>query len=179
MRPWLALNSAVVLVAVAACDVSGFRWTDAGFGMSQAAARGRTSATGIRALIRDRQARYQEIGNAMRGINRELRTGAPSVAAIRRHAALIARYAPHVFSWFPRGTGPETGLRTRAKAEIWTDNGTFRQRARAFAAEAARFDRTARGGGNIAALRAGMSALAVTCRNCHDRFRGPEQEDWF
>jgi len=177
MRHWLALGAAAALVGVAACNSS----QEAQAPEPQAEAPGNAAANAaagpvdIAALMHDRHENYEEIGKAMKGITEQLKSNNPSLADIRRHADLIARYAPQVVSWFPPGSGPETGRRTRAKAEIWQDFETFRQRAQAFEAEAANFSRVSQTT-DVEGMRAARAELANACKNCHDRFRGPEIE---
>jgi len=69
----------------------------------------------------------------------------------------------------------QSQIRTRAKAEIWSDAETFRQRARAFEAEANNFNRIVQGN-DVEAMRAAHGELGNTCKNCHDRFRAPEED---
>lgn len=179
MKLWLSLGCATALVTVAACNRSQEGEGSSGENRAEATenvANHSAGPTDIAALMHDRHEHYEEIGKAMKGIGRELKADTPSVDSIRRHAALINGYAPQIPSWFPPGSGPETGRRTRAKAEIWTDNQTFRQRAEALRVEAARFDQAAKSG-DIAAIRAAQPRLANACKNCHDRFRGPELDD--
>ena len=109
----------------------------------------------------------------MKAIGAQLKADSPSIPVIQQHAATIARYGPQLLTWFPEGSGPESGIETRAKAEIWADPETFRQRAQAFEAEAARFNAAVQSG-DLASIRAGQKALGETCKNCHDRFRAPE-----
>jgi hypothetical protein len=45
--------------------------------------------------------------------------------------------------------------------------------ARAFEAEAANFNRVVQGS-DVEAMRAAQAALGNSCKNCHDRFRAPE-----
>ena len=175
MRPWLTIGSVAALITVAACNRSEEPVADEQAQQNVAVENGSAAATDIAQLMHDRHERYEEIGDSNKAIANTLKSGAPSIETIRRHADVIAGYAPQVVSWFPSGSGPETGRRTRAKAEIWTDFDTFRQRAQAFEAEAARFQSAARSG-DIAAIRASHGELGKTCRNCHDRFRGPEIE---
>ncbi len=178
MRVLLALGCSAALIAVAACNQA-----EAPPSNNQSSASGNSSeATGnggapadVAAFMHDRHERYEGIGDAMKGISRELKAGSPSISTIQRHAAQIAEFAPQVPSLFPAGTGPETGHRTRAKAEIWSDNQTFRQRAAAFETAATRFNQAAQSG-DIAAVRAALPALGDSCKNCHDRFRAPEQD---
>ena len=173
MRVWLTLGCAAALVAVAACN----RGEDPPPPADNEAAANAADADGIDVarIMHDRHERYEQIGDAMKGISSQLKSNSPSLETIRGHSALIARYAPQVIDWFPPGTGPETGRETRAKAVIWQDFDTFRQRARAFATEAAEFDRAAQGG-NLQAIRAAQRELGESCRNCHDRFRAPEDD---
>jgi len=170
MRKMLALGCAAALVAVAACNRSDSpESTDV-----SANASGNVPAE-IVAVMKARHENYEEIGESMKGINDQLKAGSPSVQVIQQHAARIAEFAPQVLSWFPEGSGPETGRETRAKAEIWSDAPTFRDRALAFETEATRFAQVAQSG-DLAAIRAGIGALGDSCKNCHDRFRAPKRD---
>ena len=175
MRHWLALGAAAALAATAACNASEEAPPAAEPEATGNAASAGAAPTDVAALMHDRHERYEEIGKALKGITEELKSSNLSLADVRRHADLIARYAPQVVSWFPPGSGPETGRRTRAKAETWQDFDTFRQRAQAFGAEAANFQRVARTT-DVEGMRAARAELATACKNCHDRFRGPEIE---
>ena len=124
-------------------------------------------------VIQARQARYKQMGGAMKGINDQLRGGSPDVAAIRPRAALLANYGLRVLRWFPRGSGPQAGIRTRAQPEIWSDWAGF-ERAGARLLVAARALNQAARSGDIAAVRAAMPALARACSACHDDYRAPE-----
>ncbi|MGE0179218.1 MAG: cytochrome c [Sphingomonas sp.] len=124
-------------------------------------------------LIQNRQAGYKQIGAAFRGLFEQTRASEPNPATIRQHSATIARLAPNVSGWFPAGTGPETGLRTRAKAEIWTSPQDFRTGSVNLVVAARRMEQAA-AGSDMAAIREAFRALQGTCAACHDRFRGPE-----
>ena len=175
MRVWLALGCTAALFVAAACN-RGEDSATAPVSTSENSSNRATDAmsgpTDVAAVMHDRHERYEEIGKAMKGIGRELKADAPSVETLRRHAGLIARYAPQIPSWFPAGTGPETGIRTHAKAEIWSDNRTFRQRAEALRVAADRFNQAALSG-DVAAIRAAQPGLSDACKNCHERFRAP------
>ena len=176
MRVWLTLGAAAALLVVAACNRdadSGAQPPSNSESSSSQVGNGSSGSTDVATIMHDRHERYEEIGKAMKGIGRELKADAPSIEALRRHAGLIARYAPQIPSWFPAGTGPETGIRTHAKAEIWSDNRTFRQRAAALRVAADRFNQAAQGG-DVAAIRAAQPGLSDACKNCHDRFRTRE-----
>ena len=167
--------TAASLVAVAACN-SGGESAPSADNQAEAAenvANGSATAGDHAAIMKARHDHYEEMGDAMKAIGAQLKASSPDASVIQQHAATIARYGPQILTWFPEGSGPETGIETRAKAEIWSDAATFRQRAQAFEAEAARFNATAQAG-DIAAIREGQKALGKSCSNCHDRFRAPE-----
>jgi cytochrome c556 len=133
------------------------------------------SAQGNRAadLIRERQSHYKQMGAAMKGINEQLHGSAPSIDAIRQGSRVLVTLAPQLLRWFPRGTGPEAGVRTRALPAIWSNNRDFR-RAGATLLVAARALDAAAQRGDLDAVRAATPQVAHACGNCHDNFRAPE-----
>lgn len=120
--------------------------------------------------IKARQTHYKEIGRAMKGINDELKKPAPDVSVLQQHAATINRFAPQIEGWFPDGSGAEAGIKTGARAEIWSKPAEFRKAATDFVAAADTFHRTAQTG-NIDAIRTGVRPLGASCKACHDQFR--------
>lgn len=126
-------------------------------------------------VIKAREAHYKEIGKAMKGIGDELKKSAPDVKVIQANAATIDRLAPQVPGWFPAGTGPEAGVKTEARAEIWTKPEEFSAAATNFATAARQFNATAQTG-DIAAIGAAMKQLGGSCKGCHDKFRTEEKD---
>lgn len=124
-------------------------------------------------LIQNRQAGYKQIVAAFRAVQVQARGSNPDLAVIRSNSAIIARLAPSVSGWFPRGTGPEAGVRTRAKAEIWALPREFRAAAVNLVVAARRLQSVSRGT-DIAAIQAAARSLGESCSACHDRFRVPE-----
>lgn len=165
----LGVMTAVALIGVAACNRG-----DAPAPSNDSATNEGTSSGGTD-IIRERQSNFKAMGKASKAIGDELKAGAPSLPAIRENADRLADYAPRILTWFPAGSGPETGVRTRAKAEIWSDQEGFGRVAAGFIAAAERFSVVARSG-DVVAIRTEREALGKACSNCHDRFRAPEQE---
>jgi cytochrome c556 len=130
-------------------------------------------AADMAGVIQARQAHYKAIGAASKGISDELNKPAPDAAAIQGYARTLDQLAPQIPSWFPAGSGPEAGVKTRAKAEIWTQGAAFASAAQGFAAAARHFDVTA-AGGDIGAIRAEYPTLAKACGTCHGQFRAKE-----
>jgi len=171
--------SIAAIVATAACNSGGGNDSNGSASTNEQqnetvanVAAGQGTPQDHKAIMKARHDHYEEMGDAMKGITRELKAGSPDIAAIQRHSALIARYGPQILTWFPEGSGPEAG-KTRAKAEIWSDAATFRSAAQRMEQASAAFDQAARSG-DLAAVRAALPALGSSCSNCHDKFRGPD-----
>ena len=73
--------------------------------------------------------------------------------------------------WFPAGSGPESGLETAAKPEIWTNNTEFQEWVEALPVEAEKLQDIVANRGEISEIKAQHKALGETCKGCHDSFR--------
>jgi cytochrome c556 len=131
-------------------------------------------APGAAATIQARQANYKQMAGALKGISDQLHSGSPDLAQIRPRAALLADRSVRVLGWFPRGTGPEAGVRTRARPEIWSNHHGFVNAGATFVV-AARALNSAASAGDIAQVRTAFPAVQHACGGCHDSFRAPEQ----
>jgi cytochrome c556 len=121
-----------------------------------------------------RQAHYKELNGAFRTINEEIRKDAPDKAAIVAAASRMKALAADLPGWFPKGSGPETGLKTAAKAEIWTDAADFAAVASGLQGETAKLEQIAMAG-DMDALKAQVRATGAACKACHDKFRAQDQ----
>jgi cytochrome c556 len=124
------------------------------------------------ALMKRRHENFEEIGDAMKLISRELKAESPDLARMRTGAAKINELAPQVPSWFPPGTGPDVG-KTEAKAEIWQKSEDFAAKAQAFREAATAFN-TAAQGSDLAAIQPALVNLGKSCKACHDLYREEE-----
>jgi cytochrome c556 len=138
-----------------------------------AAAASAAVAQNAASVIQARQAHYKQIGAASKGIHDELGKPAPSAVVIQGFAKTIDTLAPQIPSWFPAGSGPEAGVKTAAKPDIWTDPAGFAQVASALATEAHHFDDVAQGG-DINAIRAEYTNLGKACFACHSKYRAKD-----
>lgn len=121
------------------------------------------------ALIERRQDNYKRIGDAMKVITREIRTGSPNFEQLQQNSAVIAELAPQVRDWFPKGTGPDVG-KTGALVEIWQNPEDFAEKAGNFNRAAQQFDRIAQRD-DLAAIQAAHRDLGGSCKACHDVYR--------
>jgi cytochrome c556 len=123
--------------------------------------------------IAARQAGYKQMGAAFKTINDQLRAGSPDTAAIAAAAKRISDTSTAQFGWFPRGSGPEAGVKTRAKADIWSDPAGFAAAQKALQTEAAKMQRLATAK-DVAGMKAQAKALGGACAGCHKPFRAEE-----
>jgi cytochrome c556 len=123
--------------------------------------------------IQARQANFKAIGKATKAIMDETRKPSPDIAVIRPAAAQLVTLSGQLPRWFPRGSGPEAGVKTGARAEIWTKPAEFRTAAVNFN-KAARVFNAAAARGDMAAVGAAARGLGATCKGCHDSFRAKD-----
>lgn len=132
-----------------------------------------TLSPGGKAVL-TRQAHYKDLGKTFGGLNAELRKEAPDKAAVSAAAGGVNTLAQDLPSWFPKGSGPEAGVKTGAKAEIWTDAAGFAAAVAKLQDETARLQEVATAG-DLDAIKAQTRATGGACKNCHDQYRAPEQ----
>lgn len=121
-------------------------------------------------LVAARQQNYKQVGKATKAITDELKGASPSIGTIRVNAKALDGLARRVPSWFPKGTGPEAGVKTAALPAIWQQKAEFHQAAVRLAAAAHALD-VAAAKGDIAAVRGAMPAVGAACKGCHQSFR--------
>lgn len=123
--------------------------------------------------VKDRIDHMKGLGGAAKALGDQLRSGSPDPAVVRVQAAKIVAASQAIPTWFPHGSGPEAGVKTRALPVIWTDSPGFAAAQKAFAAQAVKLDAAA-SAGDMAATGAETKALFGACKGCHDKYRGPE-----
>ncbi len=115
---------------------------------------------------------FEAMGDAMKGLSGQLRSGTPVPAEMQKHSAVIARQASMIPTWFPKGSGPESGVKTDAKAEIWTDTVTFLSLAANLGTESKKLVAAANAPDfDATAFTAQLRATGGACKACHDKFR--------
>ncbi len=139
------------------------------------AAAGGTAVAAIDAakVEKDRHDNFHKIGSAFKNINDGLKADKPDTKAIAAQAKIIQDLSGKIPSWFPKGSGPEAGIKTRAKAEIWSDWATFGASAKSLQTEAGKLQTIALKG-DLDGVKAQVKATGGACKTCHDKFRGPE-----
>jgi cytochrome c556 len=121
-----------------------------------------------------RQMGMKQVGRTFKGINDQLHSGAPDAAAVAAGAHQLADLARKVPSWFPAGSGPETGVKTSAKPEIWAQPADFRAKALTLANATAALDRAAAKSADPAVLQPFVAQVGGACKACHTAYKAPE-----
>lgn len=130
---------------------------------------GAVAAT-VAETIAARQAGYKQMGAAFKGLNDELKAGSPDKAKLAAFAKTMNTQARLVPGWFPKGSGPEAGVKTKAKAQIWLESAKFATLSKNLQTETAKLQ-TAAASGDLDALRAQVRATGGACKACHDSYR--------
>ncbi|MEX1032701.1 MAG: cytochrome c [Cellvibrionaceae bacterium] len=121
-------------------------------------------------LMHERHENFETIGESFKAIRDQLRSGNADMAIIATSAQTINTLAQELHTWFPEGTGPETGIETEAKAEIWQDKDGFNAAASRLVEESGKFA-TLASSGDASAIMGGVQSLGGACKNCHDTYR--------
>src|ERR1700754_117846 len=117
--------------------------------------------------VKQRQDKLRDMGGALKAITDELKK--PKVDwdnVIIPNAQTIKDRSVYLLNWFPKGTGPETGVKTYALPAIWQKTDDFTKIGKATQAEAVKLDQVANSR-NVDALRAEAVALGKSCKSCH------------
>ncbi|MFT4046819.1 MAG: cytochrome c [Solimonas sp.] len=124
----------------------------------------------IKQAMEARHEGFEAIGDAMKKIGDTLKGGGQLNPELAAAAKKINELAPQTKTWFPAGSGPETGRRTGAKAEIWAQPELFAEKRDAFIAAAGKLAALA-DANDAAGFAAQVGELGQTCKGCHETFR--------
>ncbi|MEA3004705.1 MAG: hypothetical protein QOH81_3493 [Sphingomonadales bacterium] len=121
-----------------------------------------------------RQMGMKQVGRTFKGINDQLKASAPDAKALKDGTALLARLAKQVPGWFPAGSGPEAGVKTEAKANIWTEQADFRIKAVALATATHALAEGAKHSSDPAVLTPLVRQVGGACKACHTKYKTEE-----
>lgn len=127
------------------------------------------SSTQAKAVMHERRHGMEKVGKTMKSLARQIKSGAPDMAAVKNAAATMDGLARKSSTWFPAGTGPDVG-KTGAKADIWQKPQDFAAKMKGFQTAAANFNAAAQSGNAVTAT-ASFGELGKTCKACHDSYR--------
>jgi len=124
-------------------------------------------------VIKARQQHLKDMGAAFKTVRDETKKSEPGMAQVKQAAAVIAKAATDIDTWFPQGSGPESKLETDAKAEIWSDPQGFANAAKVLKAEAPKLAQLANAN-DVAGVKAQVGKTGAACKGCHDKYRVPQ-----
>jgi len=128
------------------------------------------------AQIKPRQDKLRDMGGALKAIDDELKKRTvdwdnvvlPNVQTLKDRSG-------YLLNWFPKGSGPESGVKTYALPAIWQKNDDFVKLGKAMQGETAKLAQVA-ASKEMDALRAQSLATGKACKACHDNYRSPDYE---
>jgi len=121
-------------------------------------------------VVRARVEGLRELGASYKNVNDELKKDDPNKMILQISARQIRDIAGQQYKWFPAGTGPQPGVKTKAKAEIWSQGAQFKAAQDAFNKQANDFFKLA-SAGDVATMKTQVRRLGATCSGCHRNFR--------
>ena len=124
-------------------------------------------------IVKSRIAGYREIGAAFKAINDQLRSGSPQPYLLQVSAREIVNGTREQYSWFPAGSGPKPGVKTRAKPAIWAQMPKFKALQDNFA-DKAKALAAATKANDPARIQAAVKDLGGACKACHTVYREEE-----
>lgn len=127
-------------------------------------------AAGASDVVRSRVEAYRELGASFKNVNDELRSAKPQAMILQLSARQIRNVANQQYNWFPAGSGPQPGVKTKALPAIWKNAAGFKGAQDAFAKQANAFYQAA-STGDAAKVRVAAKSLGATCQSCHKQFR--------
>jgi cytochrome c556 len=128
------------------------------------------------AQIKPRQDKLRDMGGALKAITDELKK--PKVDwdnVIIPNTQTIKDRSAYLLNWFPKGSGPEAGVKTYALPAIWQKQDDFTKIGKAAQAEAIKLDQVANSR-NLDALKTEAVTMGKACKACHDDYRSKDYE---
>lgn len=150
------------VVALVAAALAVYLWV----GQTEAAAE-------VKTAIEARQKAMKGNGGQMKAINDFIEKGEGDAAGVQEHAKAIAETAKIIPSVFPKGSGMDDGhgVKTAAKADIWTDWAGFEAAAANLGTQATKLAEVA-ATGDKAAIAAQFGVVGQDgCGGCHTKYR--------
>jgi cytochrome c556 len=124
-------------------------------------------------LVTQRRASMKELGEHMRALAAYIEGVSSDAASLLPHVERIKVMAVEIPTWFPAGTSLQDGVaaKTGAKAEIWSDWGTFEGKAHDLSTEVAKLVGVV-AAGDKTAIEAQFQLVGRNgCGSCHESFR--------
>jgi cytochrome c556 len=128
------------------------------------------------AQIKPRQDKLRDMGGALKAITDEIKKGRIDWDnAVIPNAQTVKDRAGYLLGWFPKGSGPESHVKTYALPVVWAKPDDFTRLGKQLQADAAKLNQVAQAKDD-AGLKAQVQVIGKTCKSCHDTYRSPDYE---
>ncbi|MBA4353188.1 MAG: hypothetical protein C0409_00710 [Novosphingobium sp.] len=121
-------------------------------------------------VVANRQARMEEFNAAMQGLGEQIMSQSPDRTIVQHNANIIRDLAKQLPAWFPAGTGPQSGIPTRAMPSIWQSPEDFAARSAALALSSQALADFA-SAGDMTRLMDKAVAVDAACVACHRAYQ--------
>lgn len=128
----------------------------------------------IKTAMDERHENFEAIGESFKTIRDQARSGSADLAKVTEAATTINTLSKQIDTWFPEGSGPESGNETEAKAEIWQEREAFTKAAQVLIDNSGKYLNQLQSDG-ASAIPGGIRLLGSGCKGCHDDFREEDE----
>jgi len=123
--------------------------------------------------IAARQANFKLIGKSFKAIMDQMKAPAADMALVQSSADALAKASTKVHGFFPKGSGPESGVKTHALPGIWEKPADFKAAADKLVLGTKAMQKAAKTG-DMANVKAAFPGVGGACKGCHDQFKGKD-----
>lgn len=128
------------------------------------------------AASKARQTKMRDMGGEFKAISDELKKRKPDWDnVIAPNAESVASRSGYLLNWFPKGSGPEAGVKTYSLPVIWQQRERFDKIGHAASAEAIKLNQLV-AKRDLGGVKAQYVVLGKSCKACHDDYRSPDFE---
>ncbi len=121
--------------------------------------------------VEDRQALFKKIDEAFKPVGEMVKRKQPYDAkVVQDSAAKLKTLVPKIPDAFATDTHTLTGVKTKARENIWTNMPDFKQKADALLKSLDGLEAAGQAG-DEKALRPAFAAVGKACSNCHDNYK--------
>lgn len=121
-------------------------------------------------IVKARQANFKKIGASMKALGEEVKGGTADSDRAKAAIATIVELTADIPEWFPEGSGPVSGVKTKALPVIWEKWSDFEAIAKQINVDAS-LVKTRIDAGSVDNINGPLRRVASSCKTCHETFK--------
>lgn len=126
----------------------------------------------VKQLVKERQQGFKNMGKSMKALGKNLKKkDKADYAAMLKAAETILAESKQLQARFPKGSGPETGLKMEALASIWAPQSDFQAIADKLSKDSAKLATVISNKKSYKAVMKQVRAVKKSCGSCHDSYK--------